>query len=86
VRTWLTRRGEPNANEPDRAAAGQAEYRSADERQESWFITGAGRGIGLEISKAALAAGNAVVATGRDVRNVANAIGERRDLLVTRLT
>jgi NAD(P)-dependent dehydrogenase (short-subunit alcohol dehydrogenase family) len=29
-----------------------------------WFITGAGRGMGVDIAKAALAAGNAVVATG----------------------
>src|ERR1700722_2318921 len=31
-----------------------------------WLITGAGRGLGLDIAKAALAAGHAVVATGRD--------------------
>jgi NAD(P)-dependent dehydrogenase (short-subunit alcohol dehydrogenase family) len=31
-----------------------------------WFITGAGRGLGVDIAKAALAAGDAVVATGRD--------------------
>ncbi len=29
-----------------------------------WLITGAGRGMGLDIAKAALAAGNAVVAPG----------------------
>ncbi len=29
-----------------------------------WFITGAGRGMGVHIAKAALAAGNAVIATG----------------------
>jgi NADP-dependent 3-hydroxy acid dehydrogenase YdfG len=29
-----------------------------------WFITGAGRGMGLDIAKAALAAGHKVVATG----------------------
>jgi NAD(P)-dependent dehydrogenase (short-subunit alcohol dehydrogenase family) len=27
-----------------------------------WFITGAGRGLGLEIARAALAAGHAVIA------------------------
>ena len=29
-----------------------------------WLITGAGRGMGVHIAKAALAAGSAVVATG----------------------
>jgi NAD(P)-dependent dehydrogenase (short-subunit alcohol dehydrogenase family) len=28
-----------------------------------WFVTGAGRGMGVDIVKAALAAGHAVVAT-----------------------
>ena len=31
-----------------------------------WLITGAGRGMGTSIARAALAAGNAVVATGRN--------------------
>ena len=31
-----------------------------------WLITGAGRGMGVDIAKAALAAGHAVVATGRN--------------------
>jgi NAD(P)-dependent dehydrogenase (short-subunit alcohol dehydrogenase family) len=30
-----------------------------------WFITGAGRGMGVDFAKAALAAGHQVVATGR---------------------
>lgn len=46
-----------------------------------WFITGAGRGLGVDIAKAALAAGHAVVATGRDPQKVAAAIGEHEDLL-----
>jgi NAD(P)-dependent dehydrogenase (short-subunit alcohol dehydrogenase family) len=51
-----------------------------------WFITGAGRGMGLDITKAALAAGHKVVATGRDTEKVAKAIGSRsEDLLVVKL-
>jgi NAD(P)-dependent dehydrogenase (short-subunit alcohol dehydrogenase family) len=41
-----------------------------------WFITGAGRGMGLDIAKAALAAGHKVVATGRNTDKVAQVIGE----------
>jgi NAD(P)-dependent dehydrogenase (short-subunit alcohol dehydrogenase family) len=50
-----------------------------------WFITGAGRGMGVEIAKAALAAGDAVVATGRNTDAVAEAVGEADDLLVVKL-
>ena len=50
-----------------------------------WFITGAGRGMGVDIAKAALAAGNAVVATGRDPDAVAKAVGESDDLLAVML-
>ena len=50
-----------------------------------WFITGAGRGMGVEIAKAALAAGNAVVATGRNPEAVAKAVGAADDLLVVKL-
>jgi NAD(P)-dependent dehydrogenase (short-subunit alcohol dehydrogenase family) len=50
-----------------------------------WFITGAGRGMGLDIAKAALAGGNAVVATGRSPETVAKAVGESDDLLAARL-
>jgi NAD(P)-dependent dehydrogenase (short-subunit alcohol dehydrogenase family) len=41
-----------------------------------WFITGAGRGMGVDIAEAALAAGHAVVATGRNTDAVADAVGE----------
>ena len=34
--------------------------------KKTWFITGAGRGMGVDIAKAALAAGHEVVATGRN--------------------
>jgi NAD(P)-dependent dehydrogenase (short-subunit alcohol dehydrogenase family) len=50
-----------------------------------WFITGAGRGMGVDITKAALAAGHRVVATGRNTDSVAKAIGEAEDLLVVKL-
>jgi NAD(P)-dependent dehydrogenase (short-subunit alcohol dehydrogenase family) len=50
-----------------------------------WFVTGAGRGMGVEFSKAALAAGNAVVATGRNPGAVTDAIGAADDLLVVKL-
>jgi NAD(P)-dependent dehydrogenase (short-subunit alcohol dehydrogenase family) len=50
-----------------------------------WFITGAGRGMGTDIAKAALAAGNPVVATGRSSEKVAAAVGAADDLLVVKL-
>ena len=50
-----------------------------------WFITGAGRGMGVDIAKAALAAGNAVVATGRNPDGVTKAVGHGDDLLVVPL-
>jgi NAD(P)-dependent dehydrogenase (short-subunit alcohol dehydrogenase family) len=50
-----------------------------------WLITGAGRGLGVDIAKAALAAGHAVVATGRNSAKVAAAIGEHNDLLTIKL-
>jgi NAD(P)-dependent dehydrogenase (short-subunit alcohol dehydrogenase family) len=50
-----------------------------------WFITGAGRGMGTDIAKAALAAGHAVVATGRNAQKVAQAVGENENLLAVKL-
>src|SRR5437588_889745 len=50
-----------------------------------WFVTGAGRGMGVDFAMAALAAGYAVVATGRDTDAVANAVGKSDDLLVVKL-
>lgn len=51
----------------------------------TWFITGAGRGLGVDLAKAALAAGHRVVATGRDVATVRAAVGAHDDLLVLAL-
>jgi NAD(P)-dependent dehydrogenase (short-subunit alcohol dehydrogenase family) len=50
-----------------------------------WFITGAGRGMGVDIARAALAAGNAIVATGRNTEAVADAVGDADDVLVVEL-
>lgn len=50
-----------------------------------WFITGAGRGMGVDIAKAALAAGYKVVATGRDTGKVSLALGKSPDLLILKL-
>jgi NAD(P)-dependent dehydrogenase (short-subunit alcohol dehydrogenase family) len=50
-----------------------------------WFITGAGRGMGTDIAKAALAAGHAVVATGRSPEKVASAVGAADNLLAVKL-
>jgi NAD(P)-dependent dehydrogenase (short-subunit alcohol dehydrogenase family) len=50
-----------------------------------WLVTGAGRGMGVDIATAALAAGHAVVATGRDPGRVSAAIGAHDDLLAVKL-
>ena len=50
-----------------------------------WFITGAGRGMGVDIARSALAAGHSVVATGRDAERVRAAIGAHEDLLTVAL-
>ena len=46
-----------------------------------WFITGAGRGMGVDVAQAALAAGHRVVATARDAAKAAAAVGEHENLL-----
>ena len=50
-----------------------------------WFITGAGRGLGIDIAQQALAAGHSVVATGRDPQRVLNAVGNHENLLTVAL-
>src|SRR4029453_11137390 len=47
---------------------------------KTWFITGATRGIGAAIAKAALDAGNKVVATGRKLEAVNQALGTAENL------
>jgi NAD(P)-dependent dehydrogenase (short-subunit alcohol dehydrogenase family) len=50
-----------------------------------WLVTGAGRGMGVDIARAALAGGHAVIATGRDTEKVTAAIGTAEDLLAVKL-
>jgi NAD(P)-dependent dehydrogenase (short-subunit alcohol dehydrogenase family) len=53
--------------------------------EKVWFITGAGRGLGVDIARAVLAAGHAVVATGRDTDRIAAALGPSGNLLPVKL-
>ena len=50
-----------------------------------WLVTGAARGMGVDFARAALAAGHAVVATGRRTDAVRRALGASEDLLVVKL-
>jgi NAD(P)-dependent dehydrogenase (short-subunit alcohol dehydrogenase family) len=50
-----------------------------------WLITGAGRGMGVEFVRAALASGHSVVASGRDRERVSRVLGTSRDLLAVAL-
>jgi NAD(P)-dependent dehydrogenase (short-subunit alcohol dehydrogenase family) len=50
-----------------------------------WLITGAGRGMGAAFASTVLRAGHAVVATGRQPAEVADALGASDRLLVTAL-
>lgn len=50
-----------------------------------WFITGAARGMGVDLAKAALDAGHRVVGTARDAGKVTAALGEHENLLALSL-
>ncbi len=50
-----------------------------------WLITGAGRGLGVDIAKAVLATGHAVVATARDAAKITAAVGDHDNLLAFKL-
>ena len=50
-----------------------------------WFITGAGRGLGVDIARKALAGGHSVVATGRNADWVLQAVGAHDNLLTVAL-
>src|SRR5436190_22276202 len=65
---------------------GNRTYRREDLMgKKVWLITGAGRGMGVDFVRAALAAGHAVVASGRDAKRVSNALGQSNDLLAVKL-
>jgi NAD(P)-dependent dehydrogenase (short-subunit alcohol dehydrogenase family) len=52
---------------------------------KTWLVTGAGRGMGVDFARAALAAGHNVVATGRNADTVSSAVGDHERLLVIKL-
>jgi len=54
-------------------------------KKQVWFITGTGRGLGVEIAKAALTAGHAVVGTAREIQSIERALGKPDDLLAVKL-
>jgi NAD(P)-dependent dehydrogenase (short-subunit alcohol dehydrogenase family) len=56
-----------------------------DNIMQTWFITGASRGIGALVAKLALEKGDAVVATARDPRSVTAALGKHPNLLAVSL-
>jgi len=49
------------------------------------LVTGAGRGMGVDIARAALDAGHRVVATARNAQKVTQALGEHDDLMAVAL-
>ncbi len=50
-----------------------------------WFITGASKGFGMELTKAALDAGDTVVATARNPKTIDDAFGKHDRLLTLKL-
>lgn len=54
-------------------------------RRKVWLITGAGRGMGADFARAVLAAGHALVATGRDTERLSRVLGPSSDLLTVTL-
>jgi NAD(P)-dependent dehydrogenase (short-subunit alcohol dehydrogenase family) len=51
--------------------------------QKTWFITGASRGLGVQLAKAALQAGNRVVAAGRKRSAVIDSLGPDNEQLLS---
>jgi NAD(P)-dependent dehydrogenase (short-subunit alcohol dehydrogenase family) len=55
------------------------------DNKKVWLITGAGRGMGVDIAKAAIKAGHKVIATGRNPERVTKALGDHNNLLAVKL-
>ena len=53
--------------------------------KQVWLITGAGRGMGADFAKAALAAGHSVVASGRLPERILETLGDSPELLTVKL-
>ena len=53
--------------------------------KQVWLITGTGRGLGVDLAKAALAAGHAVVGTARRAESITESLGRHDDLLAVAL-
>jgi len=51
--------------------------------QKTWFVTGASRGLGLQIAKAAMQAGDRVVAAGRKRTAITGSLGAVSDQLLS---
>jgi NAD(P)-dependent dehydrogenase (short-subunit alcohol dehydrogenase family) len=50
---------------------------------KTWFVTGAGRGLGVEIAKAVIKAGDRAVATGRSRKAIASVLGPDSEQLLS---
>jgi NAD(P)-dependent dehydrogenase (short-subunit alcohol dehydrogenase family) len=50
---------------------------------KTWFITGAGRGLGAEIAKAVMKAGDRAVATGRNRKAITQILGPDNEQLLS---
>src|SRR4051794_20516049 len=79
-----------SAIEADGARRQRARLAAAEEEREMSdtkvvLVTGAGRGMGVDIARAALGAGLRVVATARDAQKVTEALGEHENLLAVGL-
>jgi NAD(P)-dependent dehydrogenase (short-subunit alcohol dehydrogenase family) len=61
------------------------EFMKNEKEGKVWLITGAGRGMGQEIAKAALTAGHKVVATGRNAEKVRLALGDSQNVLAIKV-